>query len=458
MARGLIIGLAVIGAVFASTGSGAPHASTRAWTLAEAQTHLAAAGEFTAIDLTQADRPRFWITVGGVGRSALHPIGRGTVVRGIRKWRDFRFSGRVSDSLTGTRPSVRFDFSPAPAGGVRIRDFRGPPPNATQPAFPIRGAFYYGWFPELWTQGGLTPYTHYLPSLGFYESGNTFVLRRHVEAMRYGGLHAGIWSWWGIGDPTDARFATALAVARPTPLRWAVYHEREGYGNPDPEEIRRDLLYVLDRYGSKPSYLRIDGRPVVFVYSADDQDCSVVDRWARGNPGGVFVVLKVFGGYRDCPTQPDGWHQYGASFATAIDRQEGYATTIMPGFWLADRATSPFARDPERWRAVIRELAASGDPFQLVVSFNEWGEGTAVESAFEWATPSGHGAYLDALHEELGFEPYAAKALRSSTVEPRSVSRRSKSPAQSDERSGAASRLAAVVSPSRARTSTASSR
>jgi len=405
MRRGLRVGLAVIGAVFAATGSGASHASISPWSLAEARTQLSATGEFTGVDVTQADRPRFWVTVGGVRPFSVRPVGKGTVVRGVRKWLSFRFSGRVSDSLTGTRPSVRFDFSPAPTGGVRIRDFRGPLPDATQPAFPIRGAFYYGWFPELWTQGGLTPYTHYVPSLGLYESGDPLVLRRHVEAMRYGGFHAGIWSWWGDGDPTDARFATALAVARPTPFRWALYHEREGYGNPDPEEIRRDLLHVLDRYGSKPSYLRIDGRPVVFVYSADDNDCSMVDRWIRGNPGGVFVVLKVFGGYRDCVSQPDGWHQYGTSFDTGIDRQESYSTTIMPGFWLADRLPSPFPRDLEQWRAVIREMTAAEDPFQLVVSFNEWGEGTAVESAFQWATPSGHGAYLDVLHEELRAPP-----------------------------------------------------
>ena len=53
---------------------------------------------------------------------------------------------------------------------------------------------------------------------------------------------------------------------------------------------------------------------------------------------------------------------------------------------------------------------------------------------------------------------HAARARRSSTVELKSVSRRSKSPAQSDERSGGASRLAAVARPSSARTSTASSR
>ena len=53
---------------------------------------------------------------------------------------------------------------------------------------------------------------------------------------------------------------------------------------------------------------------------------------------------------------------------------------------------------------------------------------------------------------------YAARARRSSTVEPSNVSRRSKRPAHSDERSGELSRRAASARPSSARTSTASSR
>ena len=45
-------------------------------------------------------------------------------------------------------------------------------------------------------------------------------------------------------------------------------------------------------------------------------------------------------------------------------------------------------------------MVASGAQWQLVTSFNEWGEGTAVESATEWSSPSGQGAYLDALHDD----------------------------------------------------------
>jgi hypothetical protein len=44
-------------------------------------------------------------------------------------------------------------------------------------------------------------------------------------------------------------------------------------------------------------------------------------------------------------------------------------------------------------------MVASGANYQLIISLNEWGEGTAVESAQEWASPSGYGVYLDALHD-----------------------------------------------------------
>ena len=55
-------------------------------------------------------------------------------------------------------------------------------------------------------------------------------------------------------------------------------------------------------------------------------------------------------------------------------------------------------RDLPRWQADITDLNSSPLPWHLVETFNEWGEGTSVESAQEWATPSGYGAYLDALH------------------------------------------------------------
>ena len=55
-------------------------------------------------------------------------------------------------------------------------------------------------------------------------------------------------------------------------------------------------------------------------------------------------------------------------------------------------------------------MVTSGQSWQLVTSFNEWGEGTSVESAVQWATPSGLGAYLDAPHA-VGRRPATGKGV-----------------------------------------------
>jgi hypothetical protein len=136
------------------------------------------------------------------------------------------------------------------------------------------------------------------------------------------------------------------------------------------------------------------------VYQTNDS-CSMAERWARANAAvGAYVVLGVFPGYRKCVSQPEGWHQYGVDFASGEDDQPGYSFTIMPGFWRADETAPRFARDLLRWRKNVRDMVASGRPLQLVTSFSEWGEGTAVESAREWASASGFGSYLDALHDD----------------------------------------------------------
>jgi hypothetical protein len=59
-----------------------------------------------------------------------------------------------------------------------------------------------------------------------------------------------------------------------------------------------------------------------------------------------------------------------------------------------------------RWRQNIRNMIASGEPWQLVTTFNEWGQGSAVEEANGWTSAS-HGTYLDALAND-GAEPPSA--------------------------------------------------
>jgi hypothetical protein len=259
---------------------------------------------------------------------------------------------------------------------------------------PIRAAFYYPWFPETWSVNGSHVFYH--PTRGYYDSSASAITDQHIRSLQQAKMRAAIASWWGSGTHAESariRLLLDRTAALGANLRWALYYEKEGYGDPSVTEIRSDLAYAK-RYAEDRSYLYVNGKPVIFVYNAGDTSCDLADRWRQATAGRWYVSLKVFPGHLDCAVQPDTWHQYAPSSST--DRQPGYSYSISPGFWRADEPAARLARDPARWQQDVQSMIASGDPWQLVTTFNEWGEGTAVENAAEWQTP-GDGVYLDAL-------------------------------------------------------------
>jgi Glycosyl hydrolase family 99 len=352
------------------------------WNLQHAR-HLLATRAYDVTDTSQPDVPSYELTFSPRMARTLRP--------------GFVFTGTAHDAFTNRDVQVHFTFR-RPG---RIVAFRGPPADTTQPSFPIRAAFYYAWYPEAWFRDPVFPYSPFHPSLDYYSDADPSVVSEHTDAMLYAHLNAGIYSWWGRDGypPTDLRLWRYLAAARTTPFRWAVYYEREGYENPSVAQIRSDLTYLRDTYAAKPAYLKVDGRFVVFVYGDGRDDCNTAARWREANTVGAYIVLKAFAGFRTCPAQPDAWHQYSAALPEYDLAPDSFM--IAPGFDERTEAAPRLARDPERWRADIAAMVASNARWQLVLTFNEWREGTSVESAREWATPSGYGAYLDALHEFL---------------------------------------------------------
>ncbi len=243
----------------------------------------------------------------------------------------------------------------------------------------------------------MDPFTKYHPSLGFYDSSASATIRQHIQAMQYGGIQVGISSWWGVGTMSDTRLPGILANTAGSSFRWSIYYEQESLGDPPVSQLASDLRYIRDHYAADPSFFKVAGRFVVFVYTDGADACAMATRWSQANVGiNAYVVLKVFAGYKTCADQPAGWHQYSA--ATAADSQPAYGYSISPGFDKANEASPRLARDLTRWAQNVRDMVASGALLQLITTFNEWGEGTSVESASEWATASGYGAYLDILH------------------------------------------------------------
>jgi hypothetical protein len=266
----------------------------------------------------------------------------------------------------------------------------------------IRAAFYYPWYPETWGTVGTTyPFSNYKPTLGYYKSDDPAIIAQHVAAMQYAHLDAAISSWWGQGQHSEStRFPMQLAAAAGTGFKWGLYYEKEGFGDPTVPQISGDLSYIQANYASNPSFLTKNGKPVILVYADANDGCAMADRWklANGAVGNAFyIVLKVFSGFPACASQPDSWHQYGP--ATGLQDFPGRSESISPGYFKKGDAGATLPRDITLWSTRVANMVKTNEPLQLITTFNEWGEGTAVESADDWPSTSGYGSYVDVLHD-----------------------------------------------------------
>jgi len=271
---------------------------------------------------------------------------------------------------------------------------------SSQPDAPVQAAFFYPWYPDRWTHGSIYPYTNYTPALGYYDSQDDQVIDQQLALAKRAHQEAFISSWWGPGHDTDAAlqylFQRSSREGSPHPgLRWAVYYEAERSSAPRPDQIAADLQHLAGTVFSHPAYLRVGGRPVVFV-NGGGENCTTAARWAQAKAllsGEVYVVLKVFSGFATCASQPDAWHQYAA--ASPYVAHPPHAASVSPGFsrW---GETPRLGRDAARFEADVQRLAASGAFWQLVTTWNEWGDGTGVEPAQEFGE-----TYIDILCRNL---------------------------------------------------------
>jgi hypothetical protein len=279
---------------------------------------------------------------------------------------------------------------------------------AYQPAPPIAASFLYLWQQSLdhdgawryWedgTAGTLGPpfrwNSRYLPDLlpDVFDPGRELYSGQDAGAQRWvidnltrARMDAAISSWWGIGHRTDVALGRLMdaieAPDSPNPLlRVAAYYEQEGFGDPSRTEIRRDLRHLLREYAARPSYLRIGGRPVLFVYGDDREGLDLTWRWKVARKLGFYTVLRVFGWgtWRLMPEQPDGWHDYRPAVRVTGTAQ---MTSVSPGFWSVNDGAPRLARDVRAFASASREALAfarrTRQPFVLWTTANEDGEGT----------------------------------------------------------------------------------
>jgi Glycosyl hydrolase family 99 len=277
-----------------------------------------------------------------------------------------------------------------------------------QPSAPYYATFFYPWYKNAacdgsysyWQDGGNRPprrwFSHYLPDphpsrfdpkSELYSSLDYGTFKWEVAKMAEAKQEVAITSWFGRGTKQDVALKTYLDDFMKRPdnpypnLRFALYYEQEGFGDPTVSQLVADLEYIKTAFASSPYFLKVKGKPVIFVYGNGSDGAATSRRWkdAVAQTGDSFYyVLKVYSGYASDPNQPSSWHQYApagryGSFARR-------STFVSPGFWKdAAGETVRLRRNLTAFKSAVRRMVAARTTWNLVETWNEWGEGTAVE-------------------------------------------------------------------------------
>ena len=168
-------------------------------------------------------------------------------------------------------------------------------------------ALYYPWYrtpdhSNEWAhqEGVNTAHTRILshahyPASGPYDSSDDAIIDRHLAQAQAAGIDTLVCSWWGADDPTDEAIRLLMPRAAKRHINVCVLWEQfAGMGGG--EELRKNLTYLLQGMARQPGYLKVDNRPVIFVYervrqsAGHDEWVNVLNEITKAYPPGVFIV------------------------------------------------------------------------------------------------------------------------------------------------------------------------
>ena len=294
------------------------------------------------------------------------------------------------------------------------------------------GAYWYPWYGadgRHWREG-----YRGTPLLGEYDSPDVAVIDQQVAWAAAYGVDFFAASWWGRGSFEDDVLRLCVPdSARARDFRFAILYESPGLLGVENGKINlddptkraklvEDFVYLAETYFAQPYYLRVDDRPVGFLYltrifvgdvagALDAVRAAVFERTGQT----LFIIgdevywhspsrlrLSPFDGvtaynmHTSVPGIADGFadkvaKQY-ASWAYAAEQYDvTFVPDVLPGF--DDTAVRPAAkhppipRSPELFAAQLRDafaLAGGEARIVMITSWNEWHEDSSVEPAEEF--------------------------------------------------------------------------
>lgn len=288
-------------------------------------------------------------------------------------------------------------------------------------------AFYYPWYGTPDSPGGNGKWIHWegvdrdkkaiasstnYPVGGPYDSMDGKVIERHCREAKGAGIDGFIVSWWGAGTLEDRALPRVLDACGGAGIKACIYYEtirKGGKAKDAAEEIRA----VIKAHGEHRAWLKVDKRPVVFVYGRAIEQLGI-EGWTA-----VVEELKGDGDSRPVligdsfDAKPlklfDGPHHYGPMGGLAKEGEDktrewakrsmtwwvGKAreerkiacVTVFPGYddtKIRKPGLKVGRREGATYRTLWEEAIGAKPDWVLITSWNEWHEGSEIEASVEY--------------------------------------------------------------------------
>ena len=290
-------------------------------------------------------------------------------------------------------------------------------------------ADYYIWYgygspPNGWdevdTNKHVTAKTARYPMKGAYRSDDVAVIDWHIDQAKAHGITGFVVSWFGLANKQiDDTLALLIKRAEQKDFKIAVYWENQRDGGTLMRQFAvDDLSSIIERYGKSKAFLKVDGKPVIFVYGRVIYQ-TPVELWqeiiqgVRARAGDFALIADgyqtsyayLFDGlhtYDPAGLSPDIWNNlrpenlgYLRAWAAShykkcvkMAREDGRIACVMVAPGCDARKAYKIKEQSDRldgqtYRTLWDEAIKANPDWILITSWNEWPEGSEIEPSLE---------------------------------------------------------------------------